>query len=67
MNCNLCGKSIKKDTLFCEFCGSKVEKEQSTVNNNSNLTKKSIIPLRLAILVLFLLIMVVIGISILIR
>ena len=27
MNCSNCGKKISKDSMFCEYCGSEVEKQ----------------------------------------
>jgi len=34
--CGSCGEKIKKEDLFCVFCGTKKEREEENPNNNAN-------------------------------
>lgn len=49
MKCSNCGKEIAEDSLFCEFCGTKIS---DTNNNPTNKSKIKWAQLILGILVL---------------
>ena len=38
MKCRACGNEIADDSLFCTFCGAKVEEMQNVPNEQQNVT-----------------------------
>ena len=40
MNCNVCGRNLKEDSRYCDFCGTKVMEELKTKPEPQTLDKK---------------------------
>ena len=40
MYCKKCGKELEEDSVFCTSCGTKINENKSSKENNANTTKK---------------------------
>lgn len=39
MKCNVCGKELDQDTIFCKYCGAKVDEVEASKNKNEVIAK----------------------------